>query len=122
VLEHIDRCDFDALVFEMKRVMRPGGVMSHEVDLRDHLGGGKNNMRFPAAIWESAFFKRAGFYTNRIACSEIKVAFLQHGFELLTEEVTTHVRKTSRKILAKEFANISDADLDAAILKVTLRA
>lgn len=54
--------------------------MSHAVDLRDHLGGGSNNLRFSPERWESDAWREAGFYTNRMSQTEIVGAFEQAGF------------------------------------------
>ena len=46
VLEHVRLNEFDAQLEEMRRILVPGGICSHRVDLRDHLGGVLNNLRF----------------------------------------------------------------------------
>src|SRR4029077_2818898 len=46
VLEHIRYREFAAGVRELRRLLVPQGCISHQVDLRDHLGGGLNNLRF----------------------------------------------------------------------------
>lgn len=81
VLEHVLRDEFDALAIECARILTPGGVMSHAVDLRDHLGGGLNNLRFSPEIWESSAWRDAGFYTNRMSQTEIVAAFERQGFK-----------------------------------------
>lgn len=88
VLEHIRLRDFPAVLAEMRRIMRPTGVCSHRVDLRDHLAGGLNNLRFPQSIWESDFMARSGFYTNRIGFRQMLSHFETAGFsaELLGVE------------------------------------
>ena len=75
VLEHVRRDEFDTMLGELARVLAPEGRSSHRVDLRDHLGGGLDNLRFRPRVWESSFFVRSGFYTNRLAHSEILDAF-----------------------------------------------
>lgn len=81
VLEHIPKGDFSKLADELVRVLKPNGVCVHRVDLRDHLGGGLNNLRFSEATWESALFRNSGFYTNRIRYSQIVKIFESAGFE-----------------------------------------
>ena len=81
VLEHVLRDEFDALAVECARILAPGGVMSHAVDLRDHLGGGLNNLRFSPERWESAAWRNAGFYTNRMSQTEVVAAFERQGFK-----------------------------------------
>lgn len=80
VLEHIRRDEFDTMAGEFARVLKRGGVMSHAVDLRDHLGGSLNNLRFSSARWESRWWREAGFYTNRMSQAEIVAMFVRHGF------------------------------------------
>lgn len=86
VLEHVLRDEFEALARQCARVLAPGGVMSHAVDLRDHLGGGLNNLRFSPERWESDAWRDAGFYTNRMSQGEIVAAFERHGFETVRLE------------------------------------
>lgn len=81
VLEHIPKLDFEKLAIELRRVLKKTGVCIHRVDLRDHLGGGLNNLRFSDSIWESTLFKKSGFYTNRFRFSEILNIFTSAGFK-----------------------------------------
>ena len=52
VLEHVRMKEFNEHIFELRRIISPNGMMSHEVDLRDHLGGSLNNLRFSDKFWE----------------------------------------------------------------------
>jgi hypothetical protein len=80
VLEHIPLVDFKSMVQELYRVMHQEGVSVHRVDLKDHLGGELNNLRFSKSIWESRCFTQSGFYTNRIRYSEMLRIFSDAGF------------------------------------------
>ncbi len=80
VLEHIPKHDFPIMAHELFRIVKPGGVCVHRVDLKDHLGGGLNNLRFSESIWEGALFSRSGFYTNRIRFKEMLTIFTEAGF------------------------------------------
>lgn len=51
--EHIRRHEFLDTMRELRRVLRAGGVCSHRIDLKDHLDGALNNMRFPTRLWEA---------------------------------------------------------------------
>ena len=64
VLEHVRRFQFLAIQNECVRVLCADGICSRRVDLRDHLGGGLNNLRFSKSLWESNFFNISRFYTN----------------------------------------------------------
>lgn len=82
VLEHVPREDFAPLMSELARIMRPGGVSSHEIDYRDHLGGGLNHLRFSDRIWESAPVHRSGFYTNRLRFQEMHRVWEDVGYQV----------------------------------------
>lgn len=82
VLEHIRLADFVPLVHEMRRVLKPKGVASHQIDFRDHLDESLNNLRFSARVWESDFMARSGFYTNRLPWAVMKQMFEEAGFSI----------------------------------------
>lgn len=90
VLEHVD--DLDALVIEMRRVLRPGGIMLHMVDYRDHFFTFPYHMLlWSDRVWRRfldpgdlprwrigdhlAAFRRHGFVTDVLAEQAIKGAF-----------------------------------------------
>lgn len=111
-LEHVRRNEFRELSREMRRVLRRTGVASHQVDLRDHLGGALNNLRFSERAWESRFMSRSGFYTNRIGCSEMFALIRQAGFEVdVTEVIRWEDLPTPRRAMAAEFRERSLDDL-----------
>lgn len=70
VLEHVSRLSFAETMSELTRVLYAEGVISHNVDLQDHLNYGLNHMRFPAWFWENSYVAAAGFYTNRLTYAE----------------------------------------------------
>jgi len=112
VLEHIRHHEFIAGVRELRRVLVANGCVSHQVDLKDHLGGGLNNLRFPSRWWEADLLARSGFYTNRIRFSEMMRIFAAEGFSVAT--LTTgrfEALPLSRNALAREFRSLSDEDL-----------
>jgi len=45
-LEHIRKKEFVDTIIETKRILKPNGICSHEIDLRDHLNESLNNLRF----------------------------------------------------------------------------
>ena len=122
VLEHLPRRTFPAFLAEMRRIVRPGGVLSHRVDLKDHLGGGLNHLRFPESVWESSWFRKSGFYTNRLRRSEILSAFTQAGFEIamVTEERWPELPTPSEK-LAEPYRSLSAAELSVSGFDLVLR-
>ena len=122
VLEHIPKGDFVLLAAELFRVMKPDGVSVHRIDLKDHLGGSLNNLRFTAATWEGDLFCKSGFYTNRIRFGEIVALFNQVGFDCqLPRVVRWDVLPTPRDKLDEAFRYLPDDDLLVSGFDVVLR-
>ncbi len=121
VLEHIGLYEFDELMQELRRIIRSDGCCSHRVDLKDHLSGALNNLRFSENIWESTWMKKSGFYTNRIRFKNMISRFRKSGF---SDEIV-HIDRwsklpISRSKLAKEFAGLDD-DLLVSGFDIILR-
>jgi SAM-dependent methyltransferase len=112
VLEHIHLDEFDPLLSALRRVLRSGGMSSHQIDLRDHLNMELNNLRFSRSIWESGLFLKSGFYTNRLRMSQLLQAFARAGFQYRivhrTEWPATPIR---RNHLHPEFSCFPDEEL-----------
>jgi SAM-dependent methyltransferase len=112
VIEHIRKRDFAAVLRETRRVLRKDGVASHVVDLRDHLGGALNNLRFGEGLWESEWMARSGFYTNRLRHSELIEEFSDAGFAVETIAIDRWAAlPTLRSRLAEPFRGFRDEDL-----------
>lgn len=112
VLEHVRRAEFSLHLRELRRILRPAGLMSHRIDFKDHLGGGLNNMRISSPRWESPLFAESGFYTNRLRASEVLVAMREAGFscEVLQTD-RWPLPPLARAKLAEEFAGLGEDDL-----------
>ncbi|MEM7770703.1 MAG: class I SAM-dependent methyltransferase [Cyanobacteria bacterium P01_A01_bin.37] len=122
VLEHIRRQDFADFFQELRRVIKPNGVCSHEVDLRDHLGGGLNNLRFSSNWWEQDWVANSGFYTNRIRYSKMLQVFAHSGFRVVDHKIlsTWDQQPIVREKMAPEFRDFSDEDLKVSVFSVVL--
>jgi SAM-dependent methyltransferase len=122
VLEHVRRNEFAQIAAEMRRILKPDGVASHQVDLRDHLGGGLNNMRIASDWWETDLMARSGFYTNRIRYSEMCRIFEQAGFLVDVKSAARwNVAPIATKQLSPEFQHLSQDDLLVSGFHVLLR-
>lgn len=122
MMEHVRKREFSSTVAGHFHIMKPGGIISHSIDLQDHLGGKLNNLRFPDAVWESDFMANSGFYTNRLRASEIIDFLRQAGFDIIEK------RKgywpdipTPRSKMVPPFNASSDDDLLARTLAVTVQ-
>jgi SAM-dependent methyltransferase len=111
-LEHVRRHEFLPTMFELRRILRPDGVCSHRVDLKDHLGGGLNNLRISSRWWEREWMVRSGFYTNRLRITELEQLFREAGFapQIVASTKWGHV-PLRRDSLAAEFQRLQDAEL-----------
>ncbi|MDO8723776.1 MAG: class I SAM-dependent methyltransferase [Syntrophales bacterium] len=122
VLEHLSKREFGQTMQECRRILRPNGICSHQVDLRDHLGDALNNLRFSERVWESEFFAKSGFYTNRIRYNQMLQLFSDAGFAVeVTDVQHWSVLPTTRCKLALEFKDLSDVELCVAGFDVLLR-
>lgn len=111
VLEHVRKFEFQETMKETYRLLKNDGSISHQVDLKDHLGGGLNNLRFSEEIWESSLFTESGFYTNRMSYNEMLNSFLSEDFKVEVIE-TNRWKELPIKLnkLAKEFQKSSLED------------
>ena len=121
VLEHIRRHEFQDTMLECYRILKESCLCSHQIDLRDHLSDGLNNLRFSRALWESSLFSNAGFYTNRIRCDDMLEQFTQAGFQILKCTMQRwDCLPINRKELNSEFRCKSDDELCISIFDVLL--
>ncbi|MEO8636436.1 MAG: class I SAM-dependent methyltransferase [Gemmatimonadales bacterium] len=112
VLEHVRLADFENTARELRRVLRPEGRMSHQIDFRDHLGGRLNSLRFSPARWEGPLFSESGFYTNRLRLGEVVQCFEAAGFAVEVRTPTIWpALPTPRAVMDSAFRTLPDSDL-----------
>jgi hypothetical protein len=122
VLEHVARSEFQQLMNETFRVMRPGAIAHHQIDLMDHLGGALNNLRFSERAWEGSLMSNSGFYTNRLRFSEILDIVKKAGFNFAVTQITSWPNvPTPKQALANPFSTLPDDELKIATFGLLLR-
>jgi len=106
---------------ETRRLLHPQGVCVHSIDLRDMMGHSLNHLRFPEPVWESAWFRHAGFHTNRLRYSEWVRLFRLAGFEVRESEVN-HWRTlpVARASLAPPYRDLPESDLLVSTVRLAL--
>ena len=125
VLEHVPAEAFQTLVEDMFRVLKPGGVSSHQVVPADHLciydrsAHPKNYLRYSNRTWR-AFFQNEVQYVNRLQASQIRAMFERAGFEDIRLEVTERAPLGDLP-LAAEFAGLDRDDLECAVFRMAAR-
>ncbi len=123
VLEHVRKSELEKVLVELKRVLKPDALSSHNIDFQDHLEGALNNLRFPENVWESALFAESGFYTNRIPAIKMHGMFAAAGFEIRKEGFGRWpVLPTPRKCMHADYQMYRDEDLLNRTSHVLLKA
>jgi SAM-dependent methyltransferase len=112
VLEHVRKNELEGVLQELKRVLKPDAFSSHNIDFQDHLDGALNNLRFSDGVWESSFFAKSGFYTNRIPAIMMHAMFKTAGFEVMQEGFGKWpALPTPRKYMHADYQMYRDRDL-----------
>ena len=121
-LEHISLNQFKQTQIEIKRILKPTGIVSHKVDLKDHLSSSLNNLRFSENIWESKFMSSSGFYTNRLRYDQMISIFKDSGFKVVNTSIQTWDEiPIPRSKLASKFKNLSDDELRISGFHILLK-
>ncbi len=123
VLSVVLRKDFNKLVEELFRIMKPDSVSHHRIDLKDFMGGNLNNLRFSEATWESDLFSKSGFYSNRIRFREMIGIFERAGFTCTAGPHIVRWDKlpTPRDKLDPAFRQLADEDLLVNLFDILLK-
>ena len=96
----------------MHRVLKPNGLISHNINYKDHLDESLNSLRFSHKIWESNLFSNSGFYTNRVPAIEMHRKFKKFGFKMVWEKYSQWpLLPLKRKYMHNDFKSYSDQDL-----------
>lgn len=112
-LEHIDDLEF---AFEaMRRWLKPGGVMSHQIDFKCHglFSGWNGHWACSELVWKLIKGKRP-YLINRQPLSAYLDLLEKHGFKRTYLAKTGEPSAVERKNLAKKFSRLSDQDLETS--------
>lgn len=122
VLEHVRHAEFEDTMKELYRVLKPGAISSHVIDLLDHLEESLNNLRVNTSIWESTFFSSSGFYTNRMRNDEIIDCIEKTGFTIISKQnkVWDSIPISKDKFVAP-YNNYSDDNLKIHDIDIVLQ-
>jgi hypothetical protein len=117
VLEHV--VDLPATYRALYRWLKPGGWMSHQIDLKSHgLTRSWNGFRACSeGVWNLAFGRRP-YMINRHPASDHLRLMLEAGFELTGHYRLQRSDGIRREELSPRWSAISDEDLATAALYV----
>lgn len=120
VLEHV--VDIDKTYQAMYLWLKPGGVMSHQIDFQSHnLTTEWNGHRaIPDWLWNVMVGKRA-YLINREPWSVHRRAITECGFEVICAMQRYRQDGISRSRLSDRWRNISDDDLNCSEVFVQAR-
>jgi ubiquinone/menaquinone biosynthesis C-methylase UbiE len=115
-LEHIPADVIAAMFTEFRRLLRPGAVMSHFIDMADHYAlfdrkiTRYNFLRYPESVWR--VFNNELHYQNRLRLPDFRALHEQRGFEVLEEENRKEPLEVLRSVpLTSRFADYAEDDL-----------
>jgi SAM-dependent methyltransferase len=104
---------------ELRRLLRPGGVSVHSIELRDTMGQSLHHLRFSKKVWESNWFKKAGFHTNRLRLSELVELHREAGFDTVFDEINRWPKlPVPREKLARPYRDMDEDDLRVATVRL----
>ncbi len=126
VLEHVDRDVICDLSKDFYRVLKPGGMCLHIIDLEDHLMRfsrarnmcQKHYLSYSEKIWR-LFFENKVQYFNRIQCFEWLEIMEKTGLELV--EKFTNKCNVDNIVIAKDYRHLDAHDLECKTLIVLHR-
>jgi hypothetical protein len=110
VLEHVD--ELAGAYRAMGLWLKPGGVLSHEVDFRCHNTAREWNghWKYSDGLWRLIRGKRS-YLLNREPCSRHLQLLAENGFDLLACNRDTLASRLRKEDLAPRFQRIADDDL-----------
>jgi len=102
-------------IAQIARLLRPGGVTSHQIDLRDHrdFSHPLEHLRYSDTIWWLANVRLPNGVRNRWRASEYYAAFEQQGLHLVQkiESATQIVTAQQRQHFDRHFRTMTLEDL-----------
>lgn len=125
VMEHIPRQAVPILLQDLRRVLKPHGVVAQQIVEKDHLtiyaprAHPKAYLRYSEKTWRR-WFENDVQYVNRLQHSDFIKAFDAAGFAIVKEGIVASC-DTADLTIAPEFQGYAKADLDAIVTRIVAR-
>ncbi len=111
----------DATFAAMAGWLKPGAVMSHQIDLGAPIGTVWNDhWTFGDAAWRLTRGRRP-YYFNRVPLSEYLSLCARHGFDVLRVVGRTESRRRGREAVAPRFHALPDGDFNTSSVQLVAR-
>jgi SAM-dependent methyltransferase len=83
VLEHVKNVELN--IKSMWRILKPGGFLYHNIDLRDHYNFNSPFLfyKYDNHIWQTYLTREGVSYTNRLRFDDFIRLFKENGFEII---------------------------------------
>jgi SAM-dependent methyltransferase len=119
VLEHIK--DIRENIAAMSRILRNGGHMYHNIDLRDHYNFNNPFLfyKYEDTTWNKYLTKGGVSYTNRLRYDDFTQLFKTSGFEIVHE--TTQRGNLNQQRISSSFKEKNKDALEIVKLSVLVR-
>jgi hypothetical protein len=120
VLEHV--VDLESTYRVLALWLKPGGMMSHQIDFTSHGTAEKWNgyRAYPEFLWKTILGRRP-YLINRQPCSVHLDLLKKNGFEIVSTKRVDRTDGIRRSQLSRHWKSISDDDLACSDLTVQAR-
>ncbi|MDQ3534660.1 MAG: methyltransferase domain-containing protein [Bacteroidota bacterium] len=111
VMEHVE--NISETYKQMSFWLKPGGVISHQIDYWSHDTAKKWNghWSYSDELWKIIKGNYSSLFINRHPHSDHIIEMQKHCFEIVSEKKSLSYSGLSKKELAKKFKNMTDEDL-----------
>ncbi|MFI5263103.1 MAG: methyltransferase domain-containing protein [Candidatus Kapaibacterium sp.] len=129
-LEHIPAQELPPIMNESFRILKPGGLICHLIDMKDHYSyfdhsiSKYNFLKYSESAWK--IYNTSLQYQNRLRISRYKAFIENAGFEIVYEDIDRASDKELQELrslaLHSDFKNyFSEEEISAQIYRVVAR-
>jgi len=121
VLEHIKNVEIN--IKSMSRILKPGGYLYHNIDLRDHYNFNKPFLfyKYEDQTWQKYLTREGVSYTNRLRYDDFIRMFKKNGFEVIHYQTTKQecdMSFLSSKFKSKDIDSLQTTGLSILLKKI----